>query len=336
MLNKRPKSADLIVKVLKSSHLDEDFFYKTLTFTCCFFLTPFSFFWLLKGKFMLAFIQGLALIFFCCNFRQIINNQPELLPRSIVLAFIGSQLIALTFYEGSSATLWTYPLLSIYFFILPIKQANFAAISIAIPISYLLSLSGDVIFTIRYMSSITAILLTTNLIVIINSNLQQELVNQSIRDPLTHFYNRRHMDAIFEHSIRLFKRTAAPLSLLLIDIDHFKKVNDQFGHIVGDDILRQLVATILGHKRASDMLFRYGGEEFILLLPEVNSADALLIADKHRLLLSKILLPDTNKAFTVSIGVCEFKPAMSVDDWIKGADDGLYRAKRGGRNKVCA
>lgn len=105
---------------------------------------------------------------------------------------------------------------------------------------------------------------------------------------------------------------------------------------MGDDILRQLVNTIKENRRVNDMLFRYGGEEFVLLLPESNLKSAVFIAEQIRHLLSKLPLPDNHQQLTVSIGVCELNPSMSADDWLKQADLALYKAKKEGRNKVCS
>ncbi len=122
-------------------------------------------------------------------------------------------------------------------------------------------------------------------------------------------------------------------ALLAIDIDHFKQVNDRHGHDVGDDVLRKLVAAVSSRKRRSDMLFRTGGEEFVLLLPRVTREDALVIAEALRLRLAQAdLLP--NELVTVSIGVSALHAGQSPQAWCKSADNALYEAKRAGRNRV--
>ncbi|NQZ32459.1 MAG: GGDEF domain-containing protein [Oceanospirillaceae bacterium] len=325
-----------IPQFIKPNKLDENYFYTLFTCLFCCFLAPFIVFWFVKELYLLAIIEAFLLIFLCCNLRRISINKSEILPRSVVLISIGCQLLLLTYYAGSSASLWSYPLLATYFFILPIRHANYVAIALVLPMSYILTFSSDSIFVLRYVSSIIATVIIANLIITINKNLQKELLRQSISDPLTHCYNRRHLDTTLEQTTHLYQRTQDAVSILLIDIDHFKQINDQLGHLVGDDILRQMVKTIQEHRRASDMLFRYGGEEFILLLPEANHKHAMLIAEKTRKFISDIQLPTKHQGLTVSIGVSEFTPSMSADDWIKQADVALYKAKNSGRNKVCS
>jgi len=332
MLVKRLKKTELY-KHLKTEKLNENFFYKMGHLLLCCFLLPFVTYWYFKQEYLLATIELMVLLFFCANLRQIVLNKDELLPRSVVLIGIGCQLLSLNYYAGSSASLWAYPLLAIYFFILPIRHANYAATALVTPLSVILFFNAEQVFVIRFVSSIAAMLLIANMIVLIISNLQKELINRSIKDPLTQCYNRRHMAQIFKQMTHLFQRSNTTISILLIDVDYFKQVNDQFGHLVGDKILCQVVSIIKENCRASDMLFRYGGEEFVLLLHEENIQNAGLIAEKNRTLLNTITLPDNN-VVSVSIGVCEMAPDMSANDWIKYADQALYQAKSDGRNRV--
>jgi len=332
MLVKRIKKTQFY-RHLKADKLNENFFYKMGHLLLCCFLLPFVIYWYFKQEYLLATTELMVQLFFCANLRQIVVKKNELLPRSVVLIGIGCQLLALNYYAGSSASLWAYPLLAIYFFILPIRHANYAAAALITPLSVILFFNAEQVFVIRFISSIAAMLLIANMIVLSISKLQKELINRSIKDPLTQCYNRRHMAQIFKQMKHLYQRSNNTISILLIDVDYFKQVNDQFGHLVGDKILCQVVRIIEENCRASDMLFRYGGEEFILLLPEENIQNAELIAEKNRSLLNAITLPDKS-VISVSIGVCELASDMSANDWIKYADQALYQAKSDGRNRV--
>lgn len=156
-------------------------------------------------------------------------------------------------------------------------------------------------------------------------------------DPLTGAFNRGNlMDRGAEEFAR-HKRYQTPLSVLMIDIDHFKKVNDTYGHQVGDEVLKRMVAVILGSIRQTDVFGRYGGEEFMAFLSHTDGAGALEAAEQLRRVLGDLTM-DTEKGpfhFTVSIGVSEVKPGdQSLEDVIKRADAALYKAKEGGRNRV--
>jgi len=163
--------------------------------------------------------------------------------------------------------------------------------------------------------------------------------NMAIYDTLTGLYNRRY----FEERLRVEAQKSfsnnIPLSLIMVDIDHFKKVNDTFGHPEGDMILREIASLLKKSVRKKDTVARYGGEEFILILPEAGIEASSMIADRIRLLVESTLF-DVGKAqlnLSVSLGISSFPihRAGSDGELIKMADQALYEAKRGGRNRVC-
>lgn len=159
------------------------------------------------------------------------------------------------------------------------------------------------------------------------------LEDQVIRDPLTGAFNRRHMHTILASAVERRHRSCERASLLLIDIDRFKRVNDELGHAEGDRVLTDLVALVGQRRRKLDALFRIGGEEFALLLSGARLADALDVAEDLRSLVQDArLIPGGH--LSISIGVVELAPGQSVQDWMAEADAALYVAKRGGRNRV--
>lgn len=169
-----------------------------------------------------------------------------------------------------------------------------------------------------------------------NSLLYREAVLSSMSDPLTEIGNRKALDISFDRELKLAKRYDQALSVLLIDIDHFKAVNDSVGHRNGDKTLVQIVKTIQNTLRETDQVFRFGGEEFLALLNNTGAVDAKLIADRIRLnvAMSPISLENQNLFCTVSIGVSTFDGFSSAEDLIEQADNALYKSKKGGRNRV--
>ena len=169
-----------------------------------------------------------------------------------------------------------------------------------------------------------------------------ELLSElSYRDSLTGLHNRRHFDAVFETEFRRAARSRASLSLLMIDVDHFKAFNDTYGHQHGDDCLREIAQALEhGPRRAHDCVARYGGEEFVVLLPGANTTDAVKIAEKIREAVLALKIEhagsDTAPCATVSIGVCSCKPKIggSPKEILRDADTALYVAKGMGRNRV--
>jgi diguanylate cyclase (GGDEF)-like protein len=156
-------------------------------------------------------------------------------------------------------------------------------------------------------------------------------------DALTSIYNRNWCNEVFPRQIDLCERLAQPVSLAMLDMDQFKRVNDQYGHPAGDAVLRQAATFIRDQLRVTDLIARYGGEEFIVMLPGTPSHEAM---DKLRAVLEHIQktpfqLPDGRSIHcTVSIGVVAWRPGLDLNTLISLADEALYRAKHQGRNQV--
>src|SRR5262249_7096811 len=163
---------------------------------------------------------------------------------------------------------------------------------------------------------------------------------QSVRDGLTGTYNHRHFQESLQKEIGRAERRARPLSVLMLDIDDFKAVNDRYGHPVGDAILQRIVSEIRNEIRGDmDLLARYGGEEFAVILPETPPEEATDVAERIRRRVDERLFrpPDSNDILrvTVSIGLATFpNDAGTKKQLIDKADSALYRAKRGGKNAV--
>jgi diguanylate cyclase (GGDEF)-like protein len=156
-------------------------------------------------------------------------------------------------------------------------------------------------------------------------------------DGMTSLLNRRHFDALARAEWARFQRYGRPLSLLLLDIDHFKSINDRFGHDAGDLVLKAVAQTCKLTKRQTDVVARFGGEEFVLLLPETDEAAAEIAAERLRKSIQDHprILPGENLQVTVSIGVAGATLGMAAFEvLLKRADEALYKAKHSGRNRV--
>lgn len=166
----------------------------------------------------------------------------------------------------------------------------------------------------------------------------EELARLTVTDPLTGAANRRHFDEVLDVEIQRAVRSSLPLSLILIDIDHFKQLNDQHGHIAGDECLKcfaELLTRMVNRK--TDLVARYGGEEFALVLPETNQDSAFVVAEKVRLAVEgmNFTFKGTVIPITVSLGVVGLMPdpRLTVTDFVDAADNALYSAKHRGRNR---
>lgn len=163
--------------------------------------------------------------------------------------------------------------------------------------------------------------------------LEQKLRDEATIDPLTGLHNRRQLEALAQAELVHFESYGEPFSLIMIDLDHFKSLNDRYGHDIGDEVLRRVGTLLKESVRTSDVVFRLGGEEMLVLCPGTALNDALGLAEKLRRLMRDADMPFDDHV-TASFGVATVMPDNRLSDILKRADDMLYRAKREGRNKV--
>ncbi|MEE9910259.1 MAG: GGDEF domain-containing protein [Deltaproteobacteria bacterium] len=170
-------------------------------------------------------------------------------------------------------------------------------------------------------------------------NRELEAANETITqlmntDPLTGLTNRRQLKEMLDAEMSKARRHGHPLSALMIDIDHFKAINDACGHDAGDRVLVKVAETLRSTCRKEDIVARYGGEEFVVILPDSPAASALECAERIRKAIQKTVYPEIDRPVTASFGATLFLAADTEDSLIKRADAALYKAKAAGRNRV--
>ena len=178
---------------------------------------------------------------------------------------------------------------------------------------------------------------TLGMVLMASERLQKELDHQASHDPLTGALNRRALSMFAEKELARSRRNGQPLSVLMMDLDHFKAINDHFGHRGGDEILCRFVSASQRVLRTEDVFCRFGGEEFLALLPGIASEQALLVAERirsaYRSEMENITVLSLPFNTTVSIGISQYRPEEEIDDVIRRADSALYQAKANGRNR---
>ena len=169
-----------------------------------------------------------------------------------------------------------------------------------------------------------------------NALLYRAATQSALRDPLTGTGNRIAMDQTLEREIHMARRHQQPLSLLMLDIDHFKRVNDSHGHAAGDQILKAVATSIKNQLRNVDMVFRFGGEEFLILLSNTSREAAAMVGERLRYSsqMADYQVEGKQIELTVSLGCSTLLPAESADSLLRRADSALYVAKREGRNRL--
>jgi len=172
----------------------------------------------------------------------------------------------------------------------------------------------------------------------VESQYHEEIYKLTIIDPLTQLHNKRYLLEFLAREISRASRHSRPLSLVIMDLDHFKAINDEYGHVAGDHVLRFLGRRVAAELRQEELAARYGGEEFAFVLPETGLPEARRFAERMRRLVEEQVLPFDGKEIraTASLGVTTLDGACTPEELIEAADRLLYGAKEAGRNRVIA
>ena len=257
---------------------------------------------------------------------------PSILVALAAAAAVGSATKLL----GMEGVVWTYSVLVMLHFLLARKAAVVVNLALVIATPLLLQPQAPLEASARVFATLLASVVFLNLFSSVVERLQGKLREAATTDFLTGAYNRRHLDKTVSDAIERRKRYGVQASLMLLDIDHFKRINDDLGHGTGDAVLRAVAHTIRTHLRKLDVLFRIGGEEFLVLLPDMGQDGATGAAEKLRAAIEQSPLCGDGRRVTVSVGLAELAESENMDSWIRRCDAALYQAKTRGRNCVVA
>jgi diguanylate cyclase (GGDEF)-like protein len=261
------------------------------------------------------------------------RKKPPPIPFALLLGPMAATILLSLATQGIYGALWCYPAVIFFYFVLSRREANLCSVALLAAASFAAYLYVGPLVAIRFFVSLGITVILSNIILNVVGELQRRLLEQAITDPLTGAFNRRHMETCLGEALDRNQRSGAPLSLLVADVDFFKRINDELGHEAGDGVLKGVVELLRDRLRRGDRLFRVGGEEFLVLLPDTPTAGAAAAAEQLRAAVAEsALLAD--RAVTVSIGVAEHRLGETGDALIGRADAALYEAKRGGRNRV--
>jgi len=280
---------------------------------------------------------SVLLALFCINAVLVV-----LLLRKRDIYFLGGRLFPIlavicaaysTYINGHAGLYWAYPAAIALFFLLPLKEAvacNVVFIGTMALVSFLKFPLGDVW---RITFSLGFSCLFSLIFAWMVGNLKRELTRLATTDPLTGCLNRSQLCDILNSHIKIRERHERVASMVLIDLDYFKSINDDWGHLVGDQVLKEMAQRLQERLRDSDQMFRIGGEEFMLVLPETRRREAEALA--QQLLLNISERPFLNDIpVTASASVAEVRSDETWSTWLNRADQALYAAKAGGRNQV--
>ena len=236
-------------------------------------------------------------------------------------------------YDGIIASLWCYPSIVACYCMLSQRRAwiaNAVILGVSLP---MVSNTLASEYAMRVAATLVAISVFSAILVRVIDRLHGQLKHQLIHDPLTGLLNRMTLKNTLEAAIDLQKNGAQASTLLAVDADHFKRINDLFGHDIGDKALKHIAKIFRAHLRTSDYAFRTGGEEFLILLDGSLDRDVNVVAEQLRKNIEKAeIIPDYR--LTVSIGQTDSVPYDTWTAWVKRADNLLFNAKKNGRNQI--
>ncbi len=305
-------------------------------------LVTFSVINLLLGNRGLATSEGLAAVLAVVVTSLIRKTSWYDLYSYLFVAVAAALLLVILLYHSppESAFVWAgiFPIFS--FFLLGIRRGLMAHIVFSVILfgALVLGMHGHgYVVTPRLLVNVGGALVVFGSFIYLYERAKESalhlLFHHSVSDALTETGNRRLFATLLQKEKSLAHRQVRPLSLIMLDIDHFKNVNDRFGHITGDAILKSFAGLIKDNLRQSDLLFRWGGEEFIILLPGNEPEAAHMLAEKIRIIIENHPFDPVGK-MTASFGVTGVLPGESDEETIRRLDQALYRAKDHGRNRV--
>lgn len=297
------------------------------------FIAPFVVFRLITGEWFHATVNAGAATAFLANGVHVWRtHRTEYAAPLLAILFAGTLLLVVYLF-GADLLMWAYPVTTAMFFVLrphnAVRLNLLLLVAIAPRASEFIHIADIVIFY--------ATLLATNVLALtFAAGMRRSRSRLSVmaeRDALTGARNRYSLEPMLEAALEKYRRHETPASLLVIDLDHFKEINDRFGHNVGDLALKEITGIFLNATRAGDDVFRYGGEELVVLANGAKAEPAGRLAENLRRRIRRTPL-ETVGLLSVSIGVAEAHSNDTPESWFRRADELMYRAKEKGRNRV--
>ncbi len=298
-------------------------------------ISPFAYLRYAEDDIIVAVIDTLIILILLVFFTFVYKTRQVEKAKLFLAIFLACAITAVVVSRGQSHLYWLYPAIIAFYYILPERAAGFICL---IAITVISIQVFPAVNPIDFLTIVISLVLTSLFSFMIFSNYRK--TNEKLNllatiDPLTLSGNRRALERKLLDVIADQKRKTSAVSLLLLDLDLFKNINDKYGHAIGDQALVEVASLITKHTRALDALFRYGGEEFIIMPLKINLAEAMIIAEKLRTLIEQHKFVD-HISLTISVGVAQYRAGETAESWIGRADAALYAAKDLGRNRVVA
>ena len=298
-------------------------------------LLPFAVLRGFNGEWAIALLDSAAVIGCAVLFLHVFKTHETKIPGKIMAGICLLVLILTVQLKGTAQLNWTYPALTAVFFLITPKTAallcSLCLMILGLMIWPQISLVQALTFYVSSIATITFVYAFADRM----RKQQKQLLHLATKDPLTGAGNRRAMEQKLLEMMAFHRRNIkVPACLILMDLDKFKLINDEHGHNVGDDILVDFVRVIDGRIRESDSLYRFGGEEFVVIAENTALADGLSLAEELRSSVENSEMMRNYKV-TISVGTAQYQPDETAFEWLGRADKAMYLAKDAGRNVCC-
>jgi len=297
-------------------------------------ILPFTIFRFLNGDYLVSLIEGSLMVTMMGIFGYVLKTRKVAGAALLLTALCLLVTVVVVNLKGPAAVYWYYPAALACYCIINVRMASiyniigvtllFPALYTNMPITEMM-----IVFT-----TITMLCVFGYSFALQTRNHQTKLTHLAARDALTGAWNRRSLDESLLQKISSKKRNNHQASLLILDLDHFKHINDTYGHGVGDEILKKIADLIRSSIRITDKFYRYGGEEFVIVADSTDLEAASVLAEsiRSRVEHSRIF---SKEKITISLGIASINQADTAENWLNLADAALYEAKNQGRNMVC-
>ncbi len=296
-------------------------------------LTPIGVYYFVVGSLSMSIgIIGLALVYLVLALW--IYRRREALPFNIVLAMIATAATLIPVKAlGAVAAPWIHPLILVNYYLLARPVSLVINVCASVVLLLMITQEISLIAVSHHACELAAVMFFAHVFVWDIDRRQSQLRQQTRNDSLTNLDNRRSLDETLQRAEARQQRSGRPLSIIMLDLDQFKSINDDYGHAQGDQVLINVAKLIQSRLRRTDRVFRYGGEEFVVLCEETPLEDATHLAERLRLAVESDL--DLGPArVTTSAGVASLREQESIVDCLERADEHLLEAKESGRNRV--
>ncbi|MFK8018920.1 MAG: diguanylate cyclase [Pseudomonadales bacterium] len=308
-----------------------------LAIVCIVVLTPFAINNFAQGRTSIGIGASAIIGFFAFNAYSISilkKYYPSLTLLALMPAVVAFLISALAS-QGIIGALWCYPAVIAFYFMLPERKAWLANGVILASIFPVIWASFDPGLATRIIATLGIISILSVVFIRVINEQQIQLREQAITDPLTGVLNRKLLQASLEDAVEQSKRAGLPMTLISLDLDYFKNINDTHGHDAGDEVLRAVGEVLRTRCRKVDRVFRLGGEEFLVLLYNSTAENGLGTAEDLRQAVAGLESPDDSPV-TISAGVACLQPNEDWQGWMKRSDTKVYEAKKAGRNQVAS